>query len=219
MVLAVNKVSEKLTWLKNELSQAISNVENAIKGTNQKIDKTNDHLTDLNNKTDSTNSKLEDIKTALAESNATLKDIANKENLGTGSGGGNNTSGPCKTTEVPASEGAASESTVSGCDYADVINAINKNHKDLKDSLSTEGIESSNKTIFADSKMPDFNFRTDYFGNRSAQCPAPIPLSLPFGTVSISFDYLCRVAVYVYPLFLFAGAFFGYREFNEWMRA
>ena len=84
--------------------------------------------------------------------------------------------------------------------------------------LSTDNIESSNDSIFSDTPVPDSNFRTDYFSG-SAQCPVPLQIALPFGTVQISFEYVCQIAIFINPVMLFVGAFFGYREFNDWIRS
>lgn len=60
VISAINAVSEKISWLKDELSTSINDVSGKLDGTNEKLDQTNTKL-------DESNNNLKDIKEVLDE--------------------------------------------------------------------------------------------------------------------------------------------------------
>lgn len=98
VISAINAVSEKISWLKDELSTSINDVSGKLDGTNEKLDQTNtkldesnqnlkdikDVLEEIKNKTPNNSTetpdngkKLDDIKQGIDKSNGFLEEIKN----------------------------------------------------------------------------------------------------------------------------------------------
>ena len=81
-----------------------------------------------------------------------------------------------------------------------------------------EGGESDNDKIHQGREFTGFTGDSTFFGTSSGQCPADLQVQTAFGTLSLSFKWLCDLALGIKAVFLMIGLWFGVREFMDWVK-
>ncbi|WP_284078362.1 virulence factor TspB C-terminal domain-related protein [Acinetobacter nosocomialis] len=197
---AINAVNNKLTWLKNELVNSITNVAKKIDVTNQKLDTVNDSIKGT---TAAVNSNGDLIKKSVEQSTSTLKASIDSNATTVKTAVDANTAA---TNNVKAAVDANTTSTANKLN--DVVNAINNKPvgggggstdmkptndilTSIKEFLTGKVDTSSLKADLPTQEVAAKNLDTGAF-QASPQCPPDVVLVLPaLGSYTFSYSRFC----------------------------
>lgn len=211
---AVNAVNNKLTWVKNELVNAISNVAKKIDGTNAKLDAVNAKLdivnTSIKDTTAAVNTNGDKIKSAV-DANANTVKMAVDANT-------------AATKDVKTAVDANTTSTSNKLN--EVVNAINNKPagtggttnidltetngylKDIKEFLgAADSSPAEDGKLNIVQQEIDTNFNGSLF-KVSGTCPPPMQISfnlLQSYTIQFSYETFCYGATLARPWVIFIG--------------
>lgn len=186
VISAINRVVDKLSWLKNELNTSISEVSNRIDITNKNLDDLKNKADQTNEKIDQTNKNLTDIKDALA-------------NLKNGN------------PDQPSSASQALDLSETN----KKLDSIDKNGKDLnqfmKEDLKPSGSSEDGKVDIIENEI-DNKFDGSIL-KATGTCPPPLEININLiSQYTLRFEYttFCNIASFIRPIVIFCGMFIAF---------
>ncbi|EQC1061295.1 hypothetical protein ACY2HH_003619 [Acinetobacter baumannii] len=233
VVRAISALSDKLTWVKSELVNAVSRVEDKLTQTNSKLDTTNSKLDSVKSSVDQTtaavNANATTVKTAVEANTAATNNVKSAVDANTNSTANKLNEVVNAINNKPIGGGGGGTT-----DVKPVVNAIEKQTTDFKDMMKTDSSDfdtSQYEKIGDASDDPrSLNAQSDAAGSLQAlsnkltfsnsACVQDFTVTVPiYGSMTVPFSQWCDLLALVKILLHLCTLMVAFKMLDSTVRA